>query len=252
MNTQQWINYFHRNAATCFTPDWTQPCEMPAGPARQALIRSLAIFQLGETGDGSTVQRWARQAARCDSTLEGYPEAERLFIAEENAHAALLAEMIAHLGGKLRRRQWTAWLFGRVRKLVPRIEFEIQILLIAELIARAYYGLLSHHVPDVAIRAAASRLVHDEVQHISFHVDFFRERLGNWLPLLTGLWRTQFQVLFLTAERLVWWDHQAALRSIGVTRGEFERRSRAACRDFLQRTSGGNLMMAAGIPVRAP
>jgi hypothetical protein len=252
MNTKKWIDYFHRNAASPTSFDWTQPCEMPPGRARLSLSRSLAIFQLGETGDGSTVQRWALRAALSDRTLAGYPEAVRLFIAEENAHAALLAQMVVHLGGKLRRRQWTAWLFGRVRKFVPRVEFEIQVLLIAELIARAYYGLISRHVPDAAIRAGSRKLLCDEVHHISFHVDFFHDRLSNWLPMLAALWRVQFQILFLVAERLVWFEHGRALRSIGVRHFDFERQARAACCDFLRRIESGCPVPSAGVRVVSP
>jgi len=165
----------------------------------------------------------------------GYQAAVASFIKEENRHAALLAGMVTHLGGKVKRRHWSAWAFKRVRRLIPRLEFEVQILLSAELIACAYYGLLARHSPAGLIRRGCAALVKDEVSHISFHVDLFSERLSAWLPLGKALWRTQFQVLFLAAETLVWWEHGALFRDLGINRCAFVRQSRRACVSFLER-----------------
>jgi hypothetical protein len=103
MNTTAWINYYHQNAGSFLEPDWTAPCAMPDSPARRLLAASLAIFQLGETGEGANLQKWAQRECLKDSALFGYPAAVRLFIREENFHADMLSRMVTHLGGQLRK-----------------------------------------------------------------------------------------------------------------------------------------------------
>ncbi len=203
-------------------------------PARRALAHSLAIFQLGETGDGSTLQRWAVRESAHDAALHGYPAAVRLFIKEENFHAEMLARMVQHLGGTLRTKHWAAWAFNRIRKLIPRLEYEIQILLSAELIARAYYGLLTRHVPEPAIQQCCARLVKDEIKHIGFHAEFFHERFQTWSPWAIKLWIWQFRWLFRLAEMLVWTNHRAAFVSLGVGSDSYHQRCRASFADFIR------------------
>lgn len=236
MNPAKWTQHFadfHRREEHF---DWTLPCELHDEKARRLLADSLAIFQLGETGDGSTLKRWAARAETRGDVPRGYAEAAAAFIAEENRHSALLAIMVRHLGGTLKENQWSAWAFNRARKLLPALEFELQVLLTAELIARAYYGLLSQRLEEPLIRRACASLTCDEVGHIAFHIDLFRHRFKGWLPLFVDLWSAQFQALYLIAEAIVWWDHGAALTACGISKPEFQREGRRACAYFLRKT----------------
>ena len=237
MNTEAWICYYQKNTGSFVEPDWAVACEMEEGAGRRALADSLAIFQIGETGDGSTLQKWAVRECGQDPRLAGYPAAVKLFIREENFHADLLAKMVGHLGGRLREKHWAAWAFNRVRKLIPRLEYEIQILLSAELIARAYYGLLARQVPEAAIQRCCARLVKDEIKHIAFHAEFFRERFESWTPAAVGIWRMQFRFLFQLAAWLVWWNHRPAFVALGITRGLYAGRCRASLVDFLRQVA---------------
>ncbi len=239
MNTNAWISYYQNNTGSFVEPDWSQPCLMPDGPARRALGKSLAIFQLGETGDGSTLQKWARRECRHDINLRGYPAAVRLFIQEENFHADMLSRMVEHVGGRLRTKHWAAWAFKWIRKLIPRLEYEIQILLSAELIARAYYALLSQHVPEPAIQQCCTRLVRDEIKHISFHAEFFHERFAGWSPAAVRVWKWQFATLFHAAKMLVWANHRAAFAGLGVDKALFQQRCHASLADFIRQITTG-------------
>ena len=89
-------------------------------------------------------------------------------------------------------KQWSNSVFRFVRNTLG-LEFNVQVLLSAELIARGYYGLLARQAPDAVIRAACLRITRDEVGHIAFHVDFFGDRLAAWPTWRALLWRTQFQ-----------------------------------------------------------
>jgi hypothetical protein len=240
MNTTAWIAYYQSNTGSFLEPDWNQPCRLPEGSARKALGESLAIFQLGETGDGSTLQKWAQRECRNDPNLQGYPAAVRLFIREENFHADLLSRMVVHLGGQLRTKHWAAWAFNRIRKLIPRLEYEIQILLSAELIARAYYALLARLVPEPSIQQCCARLVRDEIKHIAFHAEFFHERFAPWSRLAVRVWQWQFKTLFRIAEMIVWSNHRQALTGLGVDKALFQKRCRASFADFIRQITVGD------------
>lgn len=238
MNAYRWIQYFTTRAQK--PPgvwlDWTLPA--PDAERREIILlaRSLAIFQLGESGGGSRLLAYARRFAVRDARYAGYERAVQLFVNEEHRHAALLEKMVLRLGGSLLRQQWTNTLFRSVRSIV-NLEFNIQVLLSAELIARAYYGLLSRCAPDPLIRSACLDITRDEAGHIAFHTDFFRDRLSTWPGWRARLWRGQFRFLFAVARRVVWMDHGKALDACGITRGMFLSKSRRARQAFLGGTA---------------
>ncbi len=234
MDSQRWINHFRARATRPDALAGAGPCEWPDGPEKRALAASLAVFQIGETGDGSTVKRWAARAEARGHLPCGYAEAVHHFIAEENHHADLLGRMVLHLGGRLHEKHWIATAFNRVRKLIPTLEFEVQILLSAEIIARAYYGLLGEAVREPAIRSACRSILRDELGHIAFHADMFRHRLAAWTPRVGACWRWQFRLLLRAATLFVWWDHRPALAPLGVTRADFARRVHRAGEAFLR------------------
>ena len=74
-----------------------------------SLARSLAIFQLGESGGGTIVEQLR------NSTMPGvdhnYAESMSLFVKEENRHANLLAMCVRMLNGNTHRWQ-DRWRFS--------------------------------------------------------------------------------------------------------------------------------------------
>ncbi len=234
MNAHEWIQYYekHRQRHDTEIYDWSAPAPDAKCPAVAALAGSLAIFQLGESGGGSRLRRYAEALSAADASFAGYSRAVELFIREENAHADLLRKMVLRLGGKLLEKQWSNSVFRFVRSALG-LEFNVQVLLSAELIARGYYGLLARHAPDALIREVCLRITRDEVGHIAFHVDFFRERLAAWPRWRAALWRAQFRVLFRCAGLVVWLDHGRALRGCGISRAMLGEKTGRACRSFL-------------------
>ena len=234
MNAYEWIQYYekHRQRHALETYRWSADRPDPASRGIKALAGSLAIFQLGESGGGTRLRRYADALTAADPAFAGYSRAVELFIGEEKAHAELLKEMVCRLGGTLLQKQWSNSVFRCVRNVMG-LEFNVQILLSAELIARGYYGLLARHAPDAVIREACLRITRDEVGHIAFHVDFFRQRLAAWPTWRAVLWRTQFRLLFQCANQVVWWDHGLALRGCGISRRMFREKTGRACQAFL-------------------
>lgn len=233
MNAQHWIAWFEKNRGSYQEPDWNEPCAIPEHQ-RQPLAESLAIFQLGETGGGTRLRRFVDQEISQQNEKEEYRQAVSLFIAEEHYHADLLSRLVRHLDGQPRRKHWSNRAFRKVRCLVD-LEFNIQVLLTAELIAEAYYGILSTHGPSLIVKDVCSKIVRDEVKHIGFHLDFFRQRQSHWLPLQSQIWALQFQFIFSVTKRVVWQDHGPCFRSLGISRKDFHHRANSACRGFLRR-----------------
>lgn len=237
MNTQSWIHHFQTNAAvhdlirfeglTCTLPD----------EIKAPLSHSLAIFQLGESGTGSRLRRYAREVAPLEN-FRGYQRAIDLFVCEEQAHSRLLGRLVQHLGGTLLQKQWTNSVFRRLRFLV-NLEFAIQVLLTAELIAEVYYGTLYLRVPDPAVRNSCRQILKDEMKHLEFQRQFLAERLATFTPMGRYLWACQFQLIHALTTRVVAWDHRACLKALGVRPSSFVQRCNQAQERFQDRLDSG-------------
>lgn len=232
MKAQYWLEHFQANATGRAEPQWHVASPL-TGAARQVLAKSLSHFQLGESGDGGFLLKQAREQFPDDRT---YAQALELFIAEEKEHARLLAKLVERFGGALIRRHWTHFLFRLVRRALG-LRFEIQVLVIAELVGTAYYRLLHRRTRDPVLEEVCALVLRDEASHVAFHADWLGEFQKRLLPLERALWSSQFQVLFTLAAQVAWIDHRAALSSTGASRAEFFREARAECIAFLEQIS---------------
>lgn len=228
---QRWSAHFSQNTQEDPLP-WETPLRLDE-PIRDRLVHSLAVFQLGESGDGTALRRFA-QRLQTDPRFEGYEATLAQFIGEENRHARVLAKLVKRLGGNLIQTQWTNFVFRKARRLI-NLEFELQIMMTAELIAEAYYGLLREHVDDPCVQQACERILRDEVQHLCFHIDFFTLRQPDWFPPLVAAWRAQFRAVFWLTSQVVWRDHRHCLQSIGVSYQSYRKRCRRAVSAYLTR-----------------
>ena len=173
---------------------------------RAALARSLAVFQLGETGEG----RIAHQIDRSSLPLvdDDYRASLKLFIAEEGRHARILALMVRALGGKLLEHSWTHRLFVFARGLVD-VRFKLLVLLAAEVIAIGFYGLLAGALPGTSMGRALEQICRDERAHFDFHCDFLRGQ--------SAFFRWVWWPLGAAAALTVLFDHRRTLRAFAVS-----------------------------------
>jgi len=230
MNSADWLAYFQQNRLNRIEPDWQAP--LPADSSvKRHLARSLSHFQLGESGEGNFLLAEARRHYSQD---RDYCTALDLFIKEEQEHARLLAGVVTRLGGRPITRHWTHGFFRLFRRAVS-VNFEIQVLVIAELVGTGYYRILQRYSDDPTIGQVCDILLRDEARHIEFHNDRFADNHSSWLPLERAVWAAQFQALFLAASAVVWLDHGKALRSLGSSRREFLNEVRGECIRFLAR-----------------
>ncbi len=136
-------------------------------------------------------------------------------------------------GGCVIRRHWTHSLFRLFRRSLG-VQFEIQVLVIAELVGTAYYRLLRRSAVDPVLVQVCDLVLHDEAKHVEFHRERFATDQRHWLPLERAAWAGQFQMLFLTAALVVWLDHGAALCALGYSRRELLEQARLECIGFLK------------------
>ena len=235
MNTTRWIHHFIANRDTFHGPPMPVDGSALPHPIKTPLRDSLATFQLGESGGGTRLMRYVRQVVPEDK-LAGYEEAVSLFIAEEQWHARILAELVRHLGGQCLEKQWSNSIFRWLRNHFG-VEFNIQILLIAELIAEVYYGLLYRKSGDPAVRAVSHRILCDEMRHIAFHTEFLRERLEAMPRWWRSLWRAQFWCCQRIISCVVALDHRRCFISLGIAPVEVARMAFKTGTRFLRRLS---------------
>jgi hypothetical protein len=177
----------------------------------ESVARSLAIFQLGESGGGTVIEQARRSALR--DTDHHYANAIELFVAEEHRHAEILAICVRNLGGSLIRKNWTAKLFVFSRRMMG-LRLKILVLLAAEVVGICYYHLIATRLPASRLQSLLAQIVNDERAHLHFHCSFLRTQAQTaWRRRLFKLvWRTTM----LVAAVIVLIDHRKTLDDLGL------------------------------------
>jgi hypothetical protein len=213
-----WIDHFEQNttvhARVDAAIDFDAECRL-SDAVNRPLIASVRRFQLGESGDGAQLLRKAAEAGDLE-----YLSAARLFIAEEQQHAALLLRLLAYLGGEPMSRHWSDAVFVRLRRLMG-LRTELMVLAVAEVVALSYYGGLAAAGPDSVVRAVAARIVDDEHAHVRFQKQRLRAGFADSRApvrlLAFGLW----WLTAVGATVVVAVDHGRLLDAIGYRRTRF-------------------------------
>ncbi|HAV62434.1 MAG TPA: hypothetical protein DCY13_08735 [Verrucomicrobiales bacterium] len=217
MNYQRWISHFERNRENRPEPDWTAPIDIPPRKLKP-LLKTLAQFQLGDGGGPCCLI--AIDAGRL---LNRSPELERvvdLWFREEAEHARLLGRALDRFGGQPIKTHWSFRAFCRVRRWLG-VRFELQVLLLTELVSTAYYRVLQRYVDDPAIHQMCALILRDEGGHVDFH----RDRLAHANPSpaspLGALWQVQFWLCGLAAASVLWVNHGPCLFPFGAGNREY-------------------------------
>jgi hypothetical protein len=211
MTWRTWRRHFETNA--------TRPIPSIGAPElqaeqRSALARSLARFQLGESGEGRIAHEIDR--ATLPGVDDDYRHALKLFVKEEGRHARILGLMVNEVGGQVLARQWTERLFVHGRRLLG-LRFKLLVLLAAEVVGITFYGALARALGPSPLRDTLLQICGDEEHHLAFHRDFFRAQaeaggLGSRL-----LWCAWWPLAW-TAGLMVLLDHRATLSALEVPR----------------------------------
>ncbi|MEV0074009.1 ferritin-like domain-containing protein [Amycolatopsis sp. NPDC050768] len=206
MGRVEWLREFREEAQRRRVrpePEWGRGARLDP-----VVVRSVQRFQVGESGDGANL------IAKADPRFR---PAVELFVAEEQNHARLLAELLKAAGSATIHNHWSDTVFVWLRRALG-LRLELMVLLIAEVVALSYYRALRDGTGDPLTREVAARILADEERHVPFHCDQLRGAFpGAKGKLVAGGWR----ILLLGALAAVVVDHGRALRALGVTRLAF-------------------------------
>ena len=206
-----------------------------------SVARSLAIFQLGESGGGAIVEQ--ARACRLPGVDEDYADAMSFFVEEEHRHAELLACCVRALRGRLIRRNWTARLFVFGRRLIG-LRLKVMVLLAAEIVGICYYHLIASSLPASGLRRLLQQIEEDERAHLAFQCQFLRAQFDS-LPRRL-VFRITWRVLMIASAIVVLIDHRKALRDLGIPA------STAWRRWMLYADSAENLVTCDDLPYLQP
>ena len=211
----RWLRYFDSRRGRELDAPLAAPFVDRRG--RETVARSLARFELGESGDGRRIRALA--AATGDPA---YARAVELFVEEERQHARWLGLLRERFGAEPLESHWSDSAFVVLRH-VGGLRREICVLLTAELIALSYYPILPRAYPDAALGAACARILADERGHVAFH----RATLGHEFSRMPAPARTAavlaWRGFVAATAAVVAWDHREVLALAGITRLEFRR-----------------------------
>lgn len=225
MRWSDWRRHFEKNQRRPLPEGLARAEEVPEA-WRPALAASLATFQLGEAGEGRIAHEM--DGAKLPGIDADYRAALKLFVAEEGRHARILGLMVRGLGGRLLARNWTERLFVFGRRLLG-LRVKLMVLLAAEVIGGAFYGLLASRLPEGRLRRALEEIREDEQHHLDYHGEFFARQ--GWGVLGRALWQAGWWCLALAAMGVVLVDHRRTLRTMGISLRETARAFLALVRE---------------------
>jgi hypothetical protein len=230
MNYQNWIAHFRANRLNRPEPDWHAPFHITEGK-RSALAKSLAEYQLGD--GGGECRLIARDAESFRGSTEDAKTVVDLWFKEEREHSRLLTHAVERVRGEFVTSTFAFRAFNACRRLLG-VQFELQVLLLVEIVSTGYYRIVRKYCGDRPIADMCKLILRDEARHIDFH----RDRLAAHHPRgVSLLWRMQFRALGYACAAFLWLGHGRFLRVLGATHTELFRHVRGGLENFLDELS---------------
>ena len=214
MEFKIWKEYFRQNQSHFANLDFDVH-DCLSMEERSVISSSLQQFQKGESSEGRHLFAFAKQCKDPE-----YLECIRLFIREEQRHAAVLAAFMHKFQIPLIKGHWVDGVFRWLRK-AGGIQNTVSILLVAEIIAKVYYRALHDATESDLLRKICLQILRDEEEHIRFQCDLLKIFHGrrSWISNFVA---GNFQLLLMTGTTLiVWWYHKNVLKRGGYYFGRY-------------------------------
>jgi hypothetical protein len=213
MAHDRWLEYFEARRGRELDAPFGAP--FVDRPGRAAVARSIARFELGESGDGDRIRRLAAETGE-----PAYAPAIELFVREEGQHARWLGILRERFGGRKLESHWSDSAFVLLRH-AGGLRREICVLLTAEVIALTYYRVLALAYDDPVLAAACERIMLDERGHVAFHRATLGEEFAGMPPAARTAAVLAWRAFVASTAAVVAWDHREVLALAGVSRSEF-------------------------------
>lgn len=225
---QTWLDYFEWNRTHRQPVPWERGIHLEPH-LREPLIRSMQVFQLGESGDGRHLRRHA--AATGDKT---YADSIDLFVKEEQEHARLMGQALQLLNAPLLTSHWSDHCFVIMRHYFG-LHQELMVLLLPEMIAKCYFRALHDGSGDTVLRAVFGQIVRDEDGHVAFHVEYLCRAFADLSFTKRILAQVIWRILYRASCLVVMFGHCDILLACGLTLPEFWNR----CGHIFDETAAG-------------
>jgi hypothetical protein len=214
MQFNEWKNYFLQNRSHFAHIDFEAPDCLTA-EEKTLIASSLQQFQRGEHSEGKHLFAFAKKFPD-----PAYLECIRLFIPEEQMHARVLERFMKRYAIPVIKGHWVDGVFRALRKMAG-IENTVRVLLVAETIAKVYYGGLYHVTGSALLKKICAQILSDEEQHIRFQCDalrVFHQQKSFFSRFFTWWWQW---ILMTGTILVVWWHHKKVLKKGGYYFGRF-------------------------------
>lgn len=215
LTTLEWKTYFEENSINRLPIPWHKG-GLPRDPATDVVLRSLAVWQLGETSEGKAYLATAMIYAQAIDDPH-YVDVVKMFTIEEQRHGAMMGHFLDACQFPRVETHWGDTVFRGMRHFLLRIEIWTTVVLVVETLALVYYHAILNATTSPVLKAICQQILKDEV----FHLRFQYERLAilhanrpRWLRLVTLQIQ---QALFFGTLLVVWAGHRRALLAGGFT-----------------------------------
>lgn len=214
--TQGWVAYFESNSSRETRLPFDTPNDHHLQPLlREALVRTLQRFNLGESGEGEYLKRFA--ASTGDST---YCKAIDLFVAEEQTHSRWFEMLLERMEAPTLETHWSDSIFTSLRRS-GGLHFELLTFLTAEIVAQKFFSQLARNCPESTCSAVFSQVVRDESAHIAFHIGTLQHAFAKRGPLYRRRLYIQWTLMLGCATAIVCLDQAPIFRQLGLSRRDF-------------------------------
>ncbi len=161
MNFLVWHQYFESNRNHFDHLDWTKARSLKP-EEKDIIYSSIQQFQRGEHSEGKHFMQFARSMQD-----ESYVETIKLFIKEEQHHAAVLGQFMEIQQIEKLKKDWLDNCFRWLRKLAG-LEGTVTVLLTAEIISMIYYKALQCTTGSDLLQQICRQILVDEEMHLRF------------------------------------------------------------------------------------
>ena len=226
----KWNRHFTQNQENRTEPNWEDLNRWMRPDLVKCLLPSLQQFELGDGGEPAKLIAFNAEAFR--SFAPEIREVVDAWFAEEKEHARMLGCATERFGGSHIESHWSFSAFCGVRRL-GGVRFELQILLLTEIVSAAYYRVLKRHANDQPIKDMCTLINRDEAGHIAFHLDRLAAADYSILGLSRKVWEAQFWLNGFAAATLLWVSHGPCLIPLGASTEEYCREVRTGISNFV-------------------
>lgn len=214
----QWLIYFQDNASVDEPFSWFQPETLTPSEYRR-IHRSIATFQLGESSEG----RHLMQAAIAFAETQETPDLvaiTKLFIKEEQRHAALLKRFMDKHHIPTLRKQWTDSIFRKLRKNTT-FETSVTVLICAEIIALTYYHYLAHSTQSTLLADICKHIIKEETAHVEYGASVLNHLRHQYSPMKQWLLFLRHNALFAVFLGGIYWQHYGVIHQTRFSFSQF-------------------------------